>query len=87
MPTKSASTKSSKKPTAESSKKVSKKTAKAPRKARPKATTVAATPRHEMIEKAAYYRAERRNFENGDAVADWLSGEKEIEVLLSHGNT
>lgn len=83
MPAKTASAKSSKKAAAGTSKKVSKKVAKTPRNARP----IATTPRHEMIEKAAYYRAERRNFENGDAVADWLSGEKEIEVLLSHSNS
>ncbi|NNF67636.1 MAG: DUF2934 domain-containing protein [Gammaproteobacteria bacterium] len=35
-----------------------------------------------MIEKAAYYRAERRNFENGDPVSDWLASEQEIDRKL-----
>ncbi|MBT8095958.1 MAG: DUF2934 domain-containing protein [Woeseia sp.] len=35
-----------------------------------------------MIEKAAYYRAERRNFENGDPVSDWLASEQEVDSEL-----
>jgi Protein of unknown function (DUF2934) len=35
-----------------------------------------------MIETAAYYRAERRRFEAGHELEDWLSAEAEIEALL-----
>jgi len=40
-----------------------------------------------MIETAAYYLAEKRNFQGGDPVADWLICEKEIDTLLSSKNT
>jgi hypothetical protein len=36
-----------------------------------------------MIEEAAYFRAEARDFEGGDPVADWLLSEQEIDDLLS----
>ena len=36
----------------------------------------------EMIAVAAYYRAERRGFREGDPVTDWLEAEVEIEQLL-----
>jgi len=44
--------------------------------------------RHQMIATAAYYRAERRAFGDGDPVADWLEAEAEIDrrfeqVLMS----
>ncbi len=35
-----------------------------------------------MIAEAAYYRAERRGFQGGDPVADWLEAEVEIEAML-----
>ena len=35
-----------------------------------------------MIATAAYYRAQKREFADGDPVADWLEAEKEIEALL-----
>jgi ElaB/YqjD/DUF883 family membrane-anchored ribosome-binding protein len=38
--------------------------------------------RHCMIAEAAYYRAERRGFDGGDPVADWLDAEAETEALL-----
>jgi hypothetical protein len=38
--------------------------------------------RRVMIETAAYYRAERRRFEAGHELEDWLSAEAEIEALL-----
>jgi len=38
--------------------------------------------RHFMITEAAYYRAERRGFQGGDPVADWLEAEAEIEAML-----
>ena len=36
--------------------------------------------REALIARAAYRRAERRGFEGGDAVADWLAAEREIEA-------
>jgi hypothetical protein len=36
-----------------------------------------------MIADAAYRRAERRGFTGGDAVADWLDSEKEVDALLT----
>ena len=38
--------------------------------------------KHRMIETAAYYRAQKRGFSNGDPVADWFEAEREIETLL-----
>lgn len=38
--------------------------------------------RHRMIETAAYYRAEKRGFSDGDAVKDWFEAEREIDVLF-----
>lgn len=39
--------------------------------------------RARMVAEAAYYRAERRGFQNGDQHADWYEAEKEVEVILS----
>jgi hypothetical protein len=83
MPAKSRSTKPSKKTTRKVSKKAAKKVAKkGAKKVAKKAPAMSAEPRHKMIEKAAYYRAERRSFQDGDPVADWLSSEKEVDELL-----
>lgn len=38
--------------------------------------------RHAMIAEAAYYRAERRHFEPGHELDDWLQAEAEISRLL-----
>jgi len=35
--------------------------------------------RHQMVQEAAYYRAEKRNFMGGDPVDDWVAAEIEIE--------
>ena len=40
--------------------------------------------RRRMIETAAYYRAEKRGFFDGDPVKDWLEAEKEIEISCQH---
>jgi hypothetical protein len=40
--------------------------------------------RKEMISVAAYYRAQRRGFENGDPVSDWLAAESEIDQRLGN---
>lgn len=50
---------------------------------RRKGAGVSMEPRHEMIAKAAYYRAEKRGFEDGDPVVDWLSAEQEVDAILS----
>jgi hypothetical protein len=38
--------------------------------------------RYRMISEAAYLRAERRGFEPGREVEDWLAAEQEVERLL-----
>ena len=75
----------SKKAAKKATKKTSKKVAKHPRKSQTKVVEVSAELRHQMIEQAAYYRAEERGFQDGDPVADWLICEKEINALLSNG--
>jgi len=41
---------------------------------------------HAAIAEAAYFRAERRGFEPGHELEDWLAGEAEIrEQLMSKG--
>ena len=45
--------------------------------------TISADDRRRMIAEAAYYRAERRGFANGDPVTDWLAAEAEIEGRLN----
>jgi hypothetical protein len=39
--------------------------------------------RYRMICEAAYLRAERRGFEPGREVEDWLAAEQEVERLLT----
>ncbi len=36
--------------------------------------------RQQMIATAAYYRAEKRGFDNGDEMQDWLEAEAEAEL-------
>ena len=45
---------------------------------------VAETERRRMIETAAYLRAERRNFEPGHELEDWLAAEAEVNNRLSY---
>jgi len=40
--------------------------------------------RHRMIQTAAYYRAEKRAFVDGDPVKDWLEAEREIDALFRY---
>lgn len=82
-PAKKATRKATKKVAKKAAKKVAKKTARRPQGSRKKLVEVPAERRHEMIAKAAYYRAERRHFQGGDPVADWLYCEKEVDALLS----
>ena len=39
--------------------------------------------RRGMIAEAAYLRAERRGFMNGNEAEDWIAAEKEVDALLS----
>ena len=39
--------------------------------------------REGMISVAAYFRAEHRGFGGGDALADWLAAEAEIDAMLN----
>jgi hypothetical protein len=36
-----------------------------------------------MIAQAAYFRAERRGFERGHELEDWVSAEQEIDRLVA----
>ena len=38
--------------------------------------------RESMIRTAAYFRAQRRNFESGHALEDWLAAEQEVDATL-----
>lgn len=41
--------------------------------------------RHGMIAQAAYFRAQRRGFEPGRELEDWLTAEAEVEAMLAVG--
>jgi DUF2934 family protein len=43
---------------------------------------VTCTQRQQMIAEAAYFKAERRRFDGGDAVRDWCEAEAEIDARL-----
>jgi hypothetical protein len=43
--------------------------------------SVQAERRYRMIAEAAYYRAERRRFQNGNPIQDWLEAEREIDQV------
>ena len=43
--------------------------------------------RHQMIELAAYFIAERRGFCNGSALEDWLAAEAEVDRQLGNQPT
>src|SRR5690348_312408 len=43
---------------------------------------VTSTQRQQMIAEAAYFKAERRGFDGGDAVRDWCEAEAEIDARL-----
>ena len=59
------------------------KTSRPSRKGKPKIPTISSEQRLQMIEEAAYFRAEQRSFQGGDPVGDWLLSEQEIDDLLS----
>jgi Protein of unknown function (DUF2934) len=50
------------------------------------APLVSADQRRAMIAECAYFRAAARGFSSGDAVADWLASECEVDLLLSGGS-
>jgi len=41
--------------------------------------------RHDLIAMAAYLRAERRGFEPGHELQDWLAAEAEVDTALTLG--
>lgn len=41
--------------------------------------------RHEQIAQAAYFRAERRGFEPGHELEDWLAAESEVDTAATLG--
>ena len=41
-----------------------------------------ANERHGMIAETAYYQAEKRGFQPGHEILDWLEAEKEVDKLL-----
>jgi len=47
-----------------------------------KLANVSPEKRIKMVEEAAYYRAEKRNFAPGHEAADWAAAEKEIDELI-----
>lgn len=49
--------------------------------------SLSAEARRAMIAEAAYLRAERRGFAPGSEEEDWLAAEKEVDALLSAGQT
>lgn len=65
--------------------KVAKKSAKRRVKSQPKPVELSPELRREMVREAAYYRAEKRGFQGGDPVSDWLAGEQEVDTALSMG--
>lgn len=50
---------------------------------RPEPAPVSPETRDALIREAAYYRAERRGFAEGDPGADWVAAEAEIDQLLA----
>ncbi len=51
----------------------------------PRCDPVSAEERQRMITTAAYFRAERRDFESGCEIEDWLEAEAEIDRQLTCG--
>ena len=43
--------------------------------------------RQAMIQDAAYFRAERRGFDPGHELDDWLEAEREIDAALARGES
>lgn len=58
----------------------------AKRGAKKKAVNVSPEQRHNYVQIAAYYVAERHGFTSGREAADWAEGEAEIDRLLAGGH-
>lgn len=43
--------------------------------------------RETLIEQTAYYIAEKRGFEGGDPVQDWLAAEQQVDNMLKENRT
>jgi hypothetical protein len=54
------------------------------RKSGPAPTKLTPEQRHKLIEMKAYAYAEKRGFQNGDPLADWLRAEKEVDSRLGY---
>ena len=48
-------------------------------------TRIAASDRQAMIATAAYYSAEKRHFDPGGELEDWIAAESEIDSLVVSG--
>lgn len=77
-----AAPKAKKAPVAKPAAKASAAPAKTAKAARP---PVSVDQRRHYVEVAAYYIAERRGFDGGDALGDWAAAEAEIDRLLAEG--
>jgi len=51
------------------------------------ATALSTQERHQLVAQSAYYRAERRGFEPGHELEDWLAAEQDVERLLPRNAT
>jgi hypothetical protein len=49
----------------------------------PRNRAVTANQRYSMIQTAAYLRAEKRGFRNGDPAQDWFEAEREVDAMLN----
>ncbi|MBI5507998.1 MAG: DUF2934 domain-containing protein [Deltaproteobacteria bacterium] len=49
----------------------------------PRNRAVTAAQRSSMIQAAAYLRAEKRGFRDGDPMQDWLDAEREVDAILA----
>jgi len=47
-------------------------------------TAIAPDQRHRMIAENAFLKAERRCFQGGDAIKDWLDAETEVDTSLAY---
>lgn len=54
-----------------------------PARVRPEPAPLSPETRDALIREAAYYRAERRGFAEGDPGADWVAAEAEIDQMLA----
>ncbi len=45
-------------------------------------TKISSEQRRQMIAESAYFRAERRGFDGGDSIGDWLAAEAEVDIEI-----